>query len=458
MKKKFKKRYTQKLAVLLAAFILSNLTCGKYLDEKPDKKQAVPSTLQDLQAMLDNVTVMNRGYPNYGEAAADNYYLTGDGFNALPTNEDKALYTWKRDGIVIGSQWLSPYKIVYYANQVLESLAASPEAHTTGGAQIKGAALFFRGYAFLQVAGIFAPQYDAATAASDPGIPLRLTADFNPKSVRASNEETYRQIITDLKQAAQLLPKVSEFPTRPTSTAAWAALSRVLLTMGNYQEAGRYADSCLSAGAMLMDLNTISQAAPNPFKRFNSETLFYAISTGGNGIHPATGRIDSLLYRSYSANDLRKTIYFKTNTDGSHAFKGNYDGVQSALIFSGPATDEMYLVSAECSARSGQAEKAMSRLNQLLATRFKAGTFVPLEAADSDTALDMILNERRKELVYRGLRWFDLKRLNKEDRFQTTLQRKIDGTVYQLGPGDLRYQFLIPQSVISASGMAQNPR
>ena len=46
--------------------------------------------------------------------------------------------------------------------------------------------------------------------------------------------------------------------------------------------------------------------------------------------------------------------------------------------------------------------------------------------------LQMILNERRKELVGRGIRWSDLKRLKVEGRFDKVLQRHLNGKEYRL--------------------------
>jgi hypothetical protein len=76
---------------------------------------------------------------------------------------------------------------------------------------------------------------------------------------------------------------------------------------------------------------------------------------------------------------------------------------------------------------------------------------------DATEALNIILIERRKELLMRGLRWMDIKRLNKEDA-GIVMKRTINGQTYTLLPNDLRYSFPIPEDVISLSGMQQNPR
>jgi len=70
-----------------------------------------------------------------------------------------------------------------------------------------------------------------------------------------------------------------------------------------------------------------------------------------------------------------------------------------------------------------------------------------------------ILAERRKELVMRGTRWSDLRRLNKEARFQKTIQRtSADGQVYVLQPNSNLYTWQIPQRDIILSSIEQNPR
>jgi len=78
---------------------------------------------------------------------------------------------------------------------------------------------------------------------------------------------------------------------------------------------------------------------------------------------------------------------------------------------------------------------------------------------DTDNVLKLIVEERRKELAFRGgIRWGDLKRLNRVPELATELTRKIDGQTYRLQPNDPRYSFLIPADVISLSGINQNDR
>jgi hypothetical protein len=166
-------------------------------------------------------------------------------------------------------------------------------------------------------------------------------------------------------------------------------------------------------------------------------------------------KIDSSLYQSYSTNDLRKQLYFKNNNNGSYAFKGSYDG--TSLLFSGVAVDEVYLIRAECLARTGNTTAALNDLNTVLEKRWKKGTFIPFTASTPGEALTLILTERRKELLFRGLRWSDIKRLNKEGA-SITLKRILNGQSFTLQPNDPRYALPIPEDIIELTGMPQNAR
>jgi hypothetical protein len=167
--------------------------------------------------------------------------------------------------------------------------------------------------------------------------------------------------------------------------------------------------------------------------------------------------IDSTLYSSYQPTDIRKKAFFVSNGKTAY-FVGSYAGyLANYTLFDGITTGELYLVHAESLARGGEKDSAMSILNSLLRRRWQTGTYTDMVAADAGDALSKVLVERRKELVYRGLRWSDLRRFNLENA-NITLKRIINGNTYTLPPNDPRWVALIPQIEISRSGIPQNPR
>jgi hypothetical protein len=453
-----------RLAGILATIALLP-ACSKdnFLDTKPSSNLVVPSTLSDFQAILDNDGVMSQT-PGLGEVSADNYYLTYAFWQGLDSKEQNA-YTWAAD-IYQGQggvdDWNIPYKQVFYANIVLDGLPnVSKDSNLVMWETVKGEALFLRAYAFFNLAQIFAPVYDSSSAANDMGIPLRLSSNVKAVSTRASVQQTYAQILQDLVEASQLLPAPLPLVNRNRASkpAAMALLARVCLSMRNYHQAGLYADSCIRLYATLIDYNTLDTTAVFPFTNLNTETLYQTSLLQSSqvllGLIYPDCIVDSGLYASYAPNDLRHAIYYHLNANGLPNLKGSYNG--TVFPFSGLAVDEAYLTRAESEAREGNTTKAMADLNTLLQTRWKTGTFIPFTAASPAQALAIILTERRKELAFRGLRWTDLRRLNKEGA-AIVLTRQLNGQAYTLPPNDPLYVLPIPPDEIAQDGLPQNPR
>ncbi|HEY0176252.1 MAG TPA: RagB/SusD family nutrient uptake outer membrane protein, partial [Pedobacter sp.] len=314
-------------------------------------------------------------------------------------------------------------------------------------------ALFHRGRNFYELSQVFAPPYLPSTAASELGIPLRLESDVNIPSKRSTLQQTYDQILADLKEAEGLLPNSALYITRPSKNATDALLARIYLSMEDYPNALLYADKSLKLSSALIDFNTISPTASPllPVYAANPEMLIHS-SIGGTN---TAMFVDRDFYDSYAANDLRKTIYYTDNVT-SVVMRATYFYTSS---WDGLANDEMYLIRAEAYARTGKPTEAMADLNTLLKNRYVntvVNPYMNRTAASADDALVQILTERRKELNRRGLRWSDLRRLNHDDRFKTTITHVLGGKTYTLEPNSYKYTFPIPDDIIVASGIQQN--
>lgn len=445
-------------------FSVSIYSCKKYLDEKANKRQFVPDTIEDLQALLDNSTI-NETNPVLSELVADNYYVTTPTWTSLlQFSPDNSLnYIWDQNTVPFDNSWNNVYQFsIYYSNIVLDqlSLINIPEGDNQRAGVVKGSALFLRSFSFYNLAQLFCRPYNN-TANEDLGIVLRMTSDINALSTRATVQQTYDRIVADLLEAAELLPTKVSFPTRPTKAAAYGVLARTYLSMRDYINAGKYADLCLQQHSKLLDFNDLVPLSAPPIKTFNQEVIYHSIAQPALILASFSARIDSNLYASYSDDDLRKIIFFSPNTGdnlGTYSFQGSYHGNSDvSSIFDGITTGEMYLVRAECYARANNVYAAMADLNTLMEKRWRASDWVPFTAATADEARSLVLSERRKELVFRGQRWPDIRRLNLEDA-AITMKRTINGTVYTLPPNDKRSVMLIPYDVVNRSGIAQNPR
>lgn len=448
-----------KTRVYIAAFLVFPIlvsSCKKYLDEKPNKSFIIPESIKDFQALLDYFPKMNNADSYAAEVSADDYYVTNEDYYSYLPREEQRTYSWAKDSLFDASSssngWSDSYKSVYVANTVLEGIEKIDGQSNPEWQNVKGQALFFRAKAFHQIAITWAKAYNSSSASSDLGIPLIITADFNQRSVRSTLEATYDRIIKDLKQAVSLLPNKAVTPMRPSKVAAYAMLARVYLYINDYDNALQNAESALSLQNTLIDFNELDSASDAPIQPMNPEVIFSSTMVYPNALY--FGKGDSLLMKSFNANDLRKNIFFKDNGDRTFMFKGSYD---NSSFFTGLATDEIILIQAECNARKGNILQAMANLNLLMEKRWKTGTFIPFVTSTAEQAISIILLERRKELLYRGIRWSDLKRLNLIGS-NINIQRKIDNTIISLKPNDLKYALAIPEDVISLSGMEQNPR
>jgi hypothetical protein len=437
-------------------FILLFCSCSKYLDKKNDATLTVPTTVTDLQALLDDATTMNlQRTPSLFDALADAHFATPAAMAAMD-DYNKEAYSWNIPDYE-SIDWSAGYTPVYVSNYCLERIDETPMTADNQAAweNVKGSAHFFRGYYYLYLLWQYGKGYDAATATSDYGIVLRETTDFNVPSIRSSVAAGYAQVLSDMHSSLALLPRVPVNIFRPGKAAAYATLARTHLSMRNYDSAYYYADLCLGIKSDLLDYNSISVDARIPFVRYeNPEFIFYTEQYAGafNTHRASDSFVDTLLVASFGTGDLRQRAFLQAS-QGYHTYKGGYSANRNRL-FSGIATDELFLMRAECHARAGRVTEAMNDLNHLLRHRWD-GTFAPLTASTPSEALALVLNERKKELLFRSVRWMDLKRLNLEGA-GIVLRRIVDGQVVELQPNDPRYAIKLPSDIVEITGMPQN--
>ncbi|WP_084825530.1 RagB/SusD family nutrient uptake outer membrane protein [Sphingobacterium sp. IITKGP-BTPF85] len=448
------------LIIFSVYVMLSCCCCSEFLEVKPDIKMVIPKSLEDAELLLNDYSTMNTGYPVYGDLSADEYYVAPETFDGMLDFDQRNTYLWLDIIYDDAAQWQRPYKAVFNANQVLEIIGkGETEENKMKASNLIGIAHFFRAFAFQQLVEVFALSYNVATSHAEMGIPLRLTPDVDDPSTRASLQETYDQILRDYREASIRLPIEEGIKGRPMRASAYAGLARVYLGMGKFEEAYAYADSCLQLKSELMDFNDLDKNRDLPIDRFNVEVLFSAISATAGPMSLNNGLVDSMLYRDYGSTDLRKTVFFRPNTYplDSYSFKGSYDN-SMANLFVGLTTSEIYLIKAESGARIGKIEESLAALNMLGIKRFERNKYIAITERNPELLLTLILKERQKELVFRGRRWSDLKRLNLDPRFQKTLKREMHGMMYQLEPNSRKYAFRLPEIVINNGKIPQNLR
>ncbi|MEI3796561.1 MULTISPECIES: RagB/SusD family nutrient uptake outer membrane protein [unclassified Chitinophaga] len=453
-----------------------------FLEVKQLKSLQVPHTIADFQAILDYNFAPGNTAHTFGANGSDEFIITEKRWNQLATESNAYLrdvYVWSQKINMLqyeqNMDWSRSYLYIFYANHALygiESIQPAPDEQIAWN-NVKGSALFFRAFHYYNLAQQFSFPYERSD--NPNGLPLRLEPDVTVKVKRSSVHETYKQILDDALKSAELLPAETKRTNyiRPGKAAAYALIAKTYLLMEEYEKAAQYAERCLSLRGQLIDFNTLGADDPANFYEYafaadygasNPEMIYYSVSDNGyttalNSVFKDRAEFHPSLLALYEPGDIRYKVYFRPyiDVDGYRflVFKGSYAAYS---YFSGLAADEIYLLNAECNARTNKIDKALDDLNLLLKNRIDRSWFSPVTEKDSEKLLKIILLERRKEMVFRGTRWQDLRRLNKEPRFAQTLVREIGGNRYELPPNDPRYTWPIPQSEIDAGGLPQNPR
>ncbi|MBA4300491.1 MAG: hypothetical protein C0433_10380 [Cyclobacterium sp.] len=442
--------------VAFALIVISG--CSGFLDERPNKGILIPTTVADIRALLDNDTDLNV-VPAYGLLSSDDLFINDQGWGSLSSPAEQNAYIWNED-IWAGNasaDWARLYRAIFVSNIALEQAELLPPSQEI--ARLKAEALFHRAHAHFMVAQVFSPAYFPGITDQELGIPLRLNTEILERSPRVKLQDYYNSVINDLELAFENLPDSDALKTRPSKLAAKALLARVYLTMGSYDLAEEAANWILARPELkLLQYQNLNPAATYPFQKYNSEVIFHSVilSHSYASVGNVNVWINPKLYERYDARDLRKTLYAIPRANGGISFKGQYTG--NAARFGGIALDEIYFIKAESLARKNDASGALKVLNEILKTRFKSGSFEPIEGISGTKLLQTVLEEKRKSLVYRGINWIDLRRLNFEPALQRTIERAVSGVTYQLKPLSKKYVLPIPDNELNLNPIAQTDR
>ncbi|MFS4474602.1 RagB/SusD family nutrient uptake outer membrane protein [Chryseobacterium sp. T20] len=439
---------------------LLGISCSeKWLEDKQDIKLIVPATLTDLDLLLNADLFQYDGRGGI-ETSCDDYEFTTEQYNQISFGFDRDFIIWKKErdyenlDLVQQNEWKCAYGQIQVCNVVLKQLIPinRNSSNKMEYDRIKGTALYHRAKQFLNMAMTFSKNYEQSTANTDLGIPIKLDDDIDENVKRATVEQTYQQIIQDLRQSAQSLPMTQPDYTKVAKSGAFALLARAYLFMNNFNDAKSAADSSLKYNSFVQDFNQITNTSANRPLNIQSKEIHVRGVMVKSSSNPTTGRINTMLYNQYTNDDLRKVLFFRNEADGKVTFKGSF----LSSLFTGTTTGEVLLILAEAKARLNDTKGSLEALNKLAINRYKKDNFVPFSASSNTNALDIILKERRKELLARGLRWQDLKRLNIDPKYAVNLTRTIGTAIYTLPANDPRYVLPIPQFVINFNHIEQN--
>lgn len=373
---------------------------------------------------------------DFNSVCAESYVSTGSNLIALAYssmhNRLFGFSCWQPDitNTVLSQQvadditWDDLYQRIAIVNTIIDeidNMDASTEADLADKNRVTGESYFLRAQFYLILVNLYGKPYDPATAATDLGVPLKISSgvehdkDKDTQFDRTPVAEVYDQIISDLQQAVNYLTiSDKDVIYRASREAAVLLLSRVYLYTQRWQEAkdllepeinaSTYALSSLVAGDTLGEDNYFL-TEDNSEIIFSQGSLFSQLIMTGTALDFC---VSHDLYSLYDDNDMRRFFFSTAATDSialSYKFiTGSQRSKVSDVLMLRNA--EAYLNIAEACAMLGDAS-ANTYLNALRSMRIQSYS---AQSYSGEELVSQIRNERRKELCFEGHRWFDLRR------------------------------------------------
>lgn len=505
------------LFTVVVAIGLGFTSCSDFLTEQSQDLAKVQSW-RDLDEVLlgdgymHSAKVISQygGIPSKsGEEGLDILHFMADEFDMNDSDDNDycdcrysmfPFYTWQQDTGVDykfkysggdAQYWNDLYKRINICNMVIymiDELSAADENDALQMERVKGEAHFLRGMCYFFLANLYAQPYVPSDAETTPGVPIKTSEIIEDiEYLRASLSDTYGQIISDFDEAVRLLDgKTAKSKYHGSKVASLLMLSRVYLYMQDWENAISYADQVL---AMNDNLQAISSVSPggNYVSLSSPETIFsmghYVIAANFSddswGDDAPIFSVSEYMRNLYSDDDMRKGRYVGETHSGyyDNAFLKynlqypNFGGDSEVSSYCLLRTPEAYLIKAEASAYSNDEPTARQTLDKFLRTRM---TVVPdLASLNGNDLIDFIREERAREFLLEGHRWFDLRRytvcepypwsktIDHAYKYYSSNYRKdldyID--TYRLEKNDQAYTLPIPREIRQFQvSIGNNPR
>lgn len=455
------KRYKNNL-LQLVLFCLVLTGCDKYLDVTPKGKRLL-TTVADYDQWLNDESLI------YGIAPAfctfnyfgDNVDLTN--IAVPPSQYFELIYTWasqfSTDLNIAPLFWGEHYAKINQYNTVLTGIAAATGGTNSQKNSLKAEALLGRALEYFYLVNEYGQPYDSATAEKDPGVPFVTSNDVTQEvPPRSTVAEIYKHIIDDINAAIADLPadnSANRF--RGSKASAYSLLARVYFYAGNYTDAQKNASLALTNSKALM-INLNGPLPASNVLSIQSDVIYGRLVIGQM---PAT--LDFM--RSFANNDLRVRILYSSTDSYSFSTRGATVFFPAAItpVFTytntGTSVQEMKLIIAECAARNNDLPVALQQLDDVRKNRFASASYERFQSNVPEDVLQEVLKERSHELPFCGLRWLDMRRLDKENRMGTVTRYDALGNIIAtLPPHSSHYTLQIPVQVLRFNpGMPQNP-
>lgn len=428
---------------IFAAMMIFIVGCSDYLDTQQyaaissdlavtnikDAGAALTGVYDGLQGSSSNSSYYASRMLYYGDVRGDDMQASKSG------NRTSSLYEMQYTEDNAPAIWGLPYNVIRRANNLIK---AFDDGRVTDGSQteidnIKGQALVIRALAHFDLARVYGKPY-TSDGGTSLGVPIVLEPT-EPSSVPGRNtvSEVYDQVIKDLTDAISLLGSSSK-PTLGTINvwAAKALLARVYLYKGDNQAALTTAQDVINNSPYELwtneeyaDVWTQEGTSEVIFEIINFDTSDWGDREGIGYLMSEEGYADMIVTTTFSnllnqdPEDIRHSILYASEDPANiktwgtdkiwvNKFRGKTESQIPIANIPILRLSEVYLNAAEAAVKLGSNKQVAADYVKEIATRANPNT-TEVFSADNIT-LSRVLDERRKELVGEGHRFFDLMR------------------------------------------------
>jgi hypothetical protein len=376
----------------------------------------------------------------------------------------------------VENNWRRAYETINTLNSILQSIDNVSAANRD---RIEGEALAMRGMLYFEMVRLWGPEYSTGTL-DELVLPLLLEPVEVPgvSPDRNTVAQIYTQVVDDLTTASGLLESLGKNGTNISYYTCQAFLMRAAMHMDDFATAVTHADNIVDSG--LFSLEDTPQEAFNNTSN-SSEDIFAIQQTpayNSGNLSTGTGIVN--YYSSLSSQGLgamRVSQFYLNNLFGDFAYSPEFSaadlrGSKDESVASNATADQIsaafytnLLNNATLSPSKFMASDRVIpivRYAEVLLTRAEAMSFLSpvtpdataledyndvreraglsrLDASDFSIGIDLydsVLVERRREFLYEGILYHDMKRRN----------NAING----ISLSDPRFTLPIPQSELDA--------
>ena len=457
----------KKSLYIIALASLTMFSCKDFLDVKPTNStdsSVTIQTLADAKVMINGLTrkvaqssLYGRNMLLYGDTKGGDLTIVSQGrgldalyvFNHSVNNNNYADF------------WTDGYNAIMQANNIIKSIDGLQAAGTElDFNNYEGQALTFRALLHFDLVKLYGKTYtEDPNAHGVPVVTELLETSALP--LRSKVADVYTQIIADLEAAAPLLSKtksngyINYYLNR-------AILSRVYMTMGNYDKALATAEEIIDS--KVYSLYSNSEWVSSWANQFGKESIFEItiakdqgdLGSSSLGFYYLKNKVNNAL-GNFTASDYFLERLGQDETDvrwgiftddelerqascykyvGSVEMDGDGKDTYTAVNIKVARLSEIYLNAAESALKKSSPDKtkAATYLNEIR----KRSPKLPLATAATVTE-QMILDEKSKELYGEGFRYWDMIRTNKTITFNdehvgvamTHREKSINRTFYK---------------------------